>query len=154
MEEIKFYMQTANKDGVGVGEIKDLEADFPSLRYRACRGLNSVGKPKNIYSEDYPEADGERVFHPTDVEDGVIRHEATDVEMDFVFLGEEGKACYHTFCAFLEQGRTLYWDTVRGKKVCLVLDEKVDPEEDTVKGTIYLTATFKFRNIWGKALDV
>lgn len=52
MEEYKFYMiRYGESDAVW----KDLETDFPGLRYKECTGLNSYGEPTNMYAEDFAE---------------------------------------------------------------------------------------------------
>ena len=51
MEEYKFYMI---RYGESEAVWKDLEIDFPGLRYKECTGLNSYGEPTNMYAEDSP----------------------------------------------------------------------------------------------------
>lgn len=142
-------MQQTDKDGVVVTDsLRDLETDFQGLKYASCRGLSSVGKPKNIYTENYAESSGLRTFHPTD-NGGEVVHEATAIEFDLLFVGEDRRAVYDAFCAYIRAGRLFYWDTARLRKVWLVLLEAVEPTEDILKGVPYLRAPFKFSNLWG-----
>lgn len=150
-----FYMQQTDKSGAVVaGSQKDLENDFPGLKYIACTGLSSVGKPKNIYTENFAEASGFRTFHPTDT-GGEVVHEATAVELELLFLGDNRRGIYDAFCSYLRAGRLYYWDTARHRKVWITLLDAVEPSEDVLKGSPYLRAPFKFSNLWGigKACD-
>lgn len=145
-----FYMQQTDKDGVVVADSqRNLESDFTGLRYVACKGLSSVGKPKNIYTENYAEQDGFRTFYPGDT-NGVVVHEATNIELDLIFVGEDRRSTYDSFCAYVESNRLYYWDTARHRKVWLALIEAVEPTDDTLKGEPYIRATFKFTNLWGE----
>jgi hypothetical protein len=42
----KFYMQRVDVAGQ---QEKDLESDFPGLRYKEAKGLETKGKPTNVY---------------------------------------------------------------------------------------------------------
>ena len=145
-----FYMQQTDKSGnVVANSQRNLEVDFVGLRYVACKGLSSVGKPKNIYTENYAEQDGFRTFFPGDT-NGAVVHEATNIELDLIFLGENRRSTYDAFCTYVESNRLYYWDTARYKKVWLALIEAVEPTDDVLKGERYIRATFKFTNLWGE----
>lgn len=146
----KFYIQKTDKSGAAQGSVKDLEVDYSGLNYKECKGLSSVGKPKNIYTENYAEADGLRVYHPADSSGGEIAREVTAIELTLVFIGDSRRSSYDSFNEFVSSGRIFYWDTARFRKVWLVLDEAVEPSEDVIKGTQYIMATFKFKNLWGE----
>lgn len=155
MKDYHFYMQLTTAAGAGSGAVKDLENDFPGLHYSKCEGLESVGAAKNIYTEDYAEADGLRVYHPKD-SSGSVAHEATEIKLTLIFLDDGRRTAYNNFCLFLEGGRVFYWDNARNKKVWLVLQKEVEPDEDTVVPAGYIGVTFEFTNIWGigkKCLD-
>lgn len=149
MKDYHFKMQMTTKDGGGVGAVKDLEADFPGLLYCKCEGLEAVGAAKNIYTEDYAEANGLRVFHPTDVSGGEVVHKETEVKLTLIFVDDERRAAYNAFCDFLAGGRLFYWDTARRKKVWLILQKEVAPDADTLVPDGYIGCTFVFTNIWG-----
>lgn len=148
MKNYHFYMQRTTKDGIGTGAVHDLESAFVGLHYSACKGLEAVGEPKNIYTEDYAETDGLRSYHPTDV-GGEIAHKATKVELTLLFLDDGRREAYNSFCSFLEGGRVFYWDNARNKKVWLVFDQEADPEKDTPVPDGYILAKFVFTNLWG-----
>lgn len=148
-----FFIQKTTKSGTASGNASNIEVDFTGAHYVSCKGLSSVGKIKNVYSEDYAEADGERVFHPTDNNNPVAR-ESTDIELEILFTGGERRSSYDSFCDYLLSGRIFYWDTARHKKVWLVLNGPITPAEDTLKGsTPYIKTTFKFKNLWGEGKD-
>ena len=148
MKNYKFYMQLTTKAGVTTGSVKDLETDFPGLHYSKIEGLEAVGAPKNIYTENYAEADGLRVYHPAD-NNGAIAHEATEVKLTLVFFDDKRRKAYNDFCRFLEGGRMFYWDNARNKKVWLIFDKEVEPDADTITPDGYISAAFAFTNIWG-----
>lgn len=145
-----FYIQKTNENGVAIGSATDLENSFPGLHYCSCKGLEAVGKAKNIYTESYPESSGLRVYHPSDRAQEVV-NEATDIELELLFTGEDRRQTLSSFRAAIENGRLFYWDTARNKKVWLVLTDATDPKEDNIKGGKYILITFKFKNLWGKS---
>lgn len=148
MKDYHFYMQLTTAAGVGSGAVKDLEADFPGLHYSQCEGLETVGAAKNIYTEDYAEESGLRVYHPADTS-GTVTHEATEVKLTLIFLGDARRTAYTTFRSFLDGGRVFYWDNARNKKVWLILQKEVAPDADTLVPAGYIGVTFVFTNIWG-----
>ena len=144
-----FYVQQTDKDGAVIADTtRHLEGDFAGLSYLSIKGLEIVGKPKNIYEESYAEHDGTRVYHPSDNEDPVTR-ETTKIALDLVIQGANRRSVYNSLCDYLRGNRLYYWDTARHKKVWLILNEEVNPEDDTLKGVKYIRATFNFTNIWG-----
>lgn len=150
MADYKFYMQRVRRDGslIDASPI-DIESMFDGLRYRSCTGLNSVGAPKNIYMEDYPEADGPRVHHPSDSGESVS-HKETTIKLNLVFTNPVNyRPVYDAFLEYIREGRIYYWDTARYKKVLLILNSATEPREDIVKGVRYIDTEFSFTNIWG-----
>lgn len=149
----KFYMCKVDRDGVQTDK-RDLERDFKGCRYRYCKGLETKGAPKNIYTEDYPEKDGLRVFHPSDILDEIVRYKETEIELGLIFLGEERRASYESFCNYIRSSRIRYWDNARNRKVELILKSETAPTEDTLKGgVLYIDVAFKFTNVWGYAKE-
>lgn len=149
MKDYHFYMQLTTAAGSGSGSVKDLEVDFPGLHYCKCEGLEAVGAAKNIYTEDYAEASGLRVYHPTDSIGGAVTYEATEVRLTLIFLDSARRTAYTAFRSFLETGRLFYWDNARNKKVWLILQKAVEPDADTLVPDGYIGVTFVFTNIWG-----
>lgn len=147
----KFFLQPVAKDGT-VGAVKDIEKDFDGCRYRYCKGLETRGSAKNIYTENYPEADGLRVYHPSDNSLPVTYNE-TSVTLCLIFIGENRRSTFNGFCELLKSSRLYYWDTARHKKALLIPDGEISPSEDTVKGVTYIDVEFKFKNTWGRTYD-
>lgn len=150
MAEYKFYIQRADASENGVGPAIDLEEYFRGLKYRSCDGLETVGKVKNLETESYAEADGSRVWHPSDESVGATC-ESTTVILNLVFVGKERRTTLDLFRELAYSGRLLYWDTARLKKACLVLRDEQTAEKDTLKGLEYVDVKFKFVNVWGRA---
>ena len=146
-----FYLQQTDKDGTVIsGSKKDLEINFPGLSYLSCSGLETRGRPKNIHTESYAEHDGARSYHPSDNDEDVT-FEATEVTLSLAFQGQNRRDVYNDFCEYVYSRRLYYWDTARHKKVWLLLNNDVDPEDDTLKGVQYIRASFKFTNLWGRS---
>ena len=150
----KFYMQECLYDGTLVdGTKRDLEADFEGLRYSKCTGLNSYGKPKNIYTESYAEADKVRVFVPE-----FVKYEAVDVTFVFYFFGDADtrQKTLDDFIAYASHGYHYYWDTARKKRFMFIapMDELSVSDENWYAGRPYIEVKWKFKNIEGRSLTV
>lgn len=149
MAKYNFYMQKADINGQPSGSVKNIQEDFPGLKYILCDGLSDIGEVKNIYTEEYAESDGLRVYHPSD-RGFTVAHAATDVELVVAFTGDDRRDVYESFVSFIESGRTLYWDNARNRQVLLLFNASSEPEEDTLKGgDKYIKVSFKFKNVWG-----
>jgi hypothetical protein len=119
------------------------------VRYRKFKGLESAGKPKNVYTETYAEAPIARVY---DTYSGGVRHETLSVDLDLVFLGTARTAAKDALVTFLESGEgiTVWWDNIRQKCAILLFDQAVEPDEDVyVSTTPFLEYVFKFTSLTG-----
>lgn len=145
--DYKFYIQQVDMHGHPLDRIS-LEDYFDGCNYLSCSGLETVGAAKNIYTEDYPEADGVRAYHPDDT-DKEITHSPTTIELSVIFVGERRRDNYKTLINILSARRFYYWDTARHKKALCVLKEEQVVDEDIVKGMKYIKATLKLSNLWG-----
>ena len=146
-ENAKFYL---SKDNATWIDIEENPAWVGGIRYLSCKGLETIGKPKNKYSESYADAPNLRVYEGEE-----IYHEATDITFTFIFIGDNRKQVYASFYDYVKKGKIYYYDNVRLKKACLVLFDAVDPSEDDYKGgTPYMKADFKFKNVWGRCVDM
>lgn len=145
MSEYKFYMQQVNADNT-LGVLKDLERDFVGLRYQKCEGLESKGKPKNIYSETYADSDTLRVHIPNN-----ITRDATTITLTLCFIGINRRDTFNSFYEYIKKGKFKYWDTVRNKEALLVLTNEVSPSDDVLLGGVpYIIVPFKFQNLYGE----
>lgn len=147
MENVKFYMQKVDANGVLISDtLKDLEVDFLGMKYSKCEGLMNKGRRKNIHTETYADSDTLRVWQGEEV-----TREATTITFTFVFAGNDRKSVYESFYEYVKNGIISYYDTARMKEARLVLIDALEPSDDIYKGsTPYIQANFKFQNIWGE----
>lgn len=146
--EYHFYMKNPKSD-VYTNQVIDIEAAFSGLKYCRCEGLLKKGKQKNVYTENYADADGLRVWQG----ESVVR-EATTITFTFWFVGDMRHATYEEFCKYVSKGKISYWDDARKKEALIVLIDALEPSEDQFIGSVpYIKADFKFQNIWGECKD-
>ena len=144
MENIIFYISKDDNNWI------DIEREWDGIRYLKCVGLEAIGKPKNKYTESFADANELKVY-----EGDEITNEPTDVTFTFLFIGDNRQKAYSNFYEFIKKGKIYYYDTKRKKKALLVLLDAIAPAVDEYKGsTPYMKADFKFKNIWGKCLNV
>lgn len=148
--EVKHYIQKVNSDGTLIsGTLKDLEVDFSGLLYSKAEGLLAKGKRKDIHTETYADSDTLRVWQGTNV-----TREATTITFTFYFKGDNRQKVYDNFYEYIKNGVIAYWDTARMKEARLVLIDALEPSDDLFKGsTPYISANFKFQNLWGECKD-
>lgn len=131
---------------------KDLEVDFPGLIYKEFSGLDSYGKIKSVYTEEFAETDELQIYqNPTPI------RENPDLTFTCVFIGDNRRKTYHSFVDYISRGKIQYWDDIRNRKVTFILIEAVEPSEDKLYGdTPYIIASFKLKNIKGQteALEI
>ena len=145
MSEYTHYIQ---KEGE---EVKNLETVFGNIRYMKCEGLNTKGKRKNVYTENFSDSDNLRVWMGEDV-----AREATKITLTLCFIGEEGdrKNAFDSLYNYIKNKKFYYWDTARLKKVCCVLVDEFKPIEEKWYGsTPYMTASISLQNLWGESKD-
>lgn len=142
MSDVKFYMKQDADDTSWVS----IEEVFDGLKYKECKGLEDKGKPKNIYTESYADANELRVYMPKEV-----YRESTTITFTFVFIGENRQSVYEDFYDFVSEKKIYYFDTKRKKKAYMLLNDAVTVGEDVYKGSVpYILVDFKFTNIWGE----
>lgn len=142
---VKFYIKRESDT-----DYTDLESYFNGMKYSKCVGLEDLGKPKNIYTETYADADFLRVHIPESV-----KREATDITFTFIFFGENRKSVYDRFNQFIKGQKLYYYDTARNKKAYMVLIDKTEPKEDIYKGSKpYISVDYKFQNLWGECKSI
>lgn len=143
MADYKFYMI---RYGEGNASWKDLEADFPGLRYKECTGLNAYGELSSVYSEDFAETSKADVYVA-----GTPAHKQTTIKLTLVFLENDAKddKSYRDFMAFITGSKIAYRDTARKRKVLMYLTGATEPKSDTLYGQKYKEVTFTFKNVYG-----
>ena len=142
---VKFYIKRESDT-----DYTDLESYFNGMKYSKCVGLEDLGKPKNIYTETYADADSLRVHIPEEV-----KREATDITFTFIFFCENRKSVYDRFNEFIKGQKLYYYDTARNKQAYMVLIDKTEPKEDIYKGSKpYMSVDYKFQNLWGECKSI
>lgn len=143
MEEYKFYMI---RYGESEAVWKDLETDFPGLRYKECTVLNSYGEPTNMYAEDFAETSKAEVYVSS-----TPAHKQTTIKLTLIFLEDDTKddKSYRDFMAFITGYKIAYRDTARKRKVLMYLSGATEPKSDTLYGQKYKEVTFTFKNVYG-----
>lgn len=143
----KFFMQRVDLLNQPV---KDLEEDFPGLKYKEFKGLEKYGKNKGVYLETFAETDEAQVYMtPTPIRENI------ELTLTLVFIGSSRRATYHLFVDYISQGKIKYWDNVRNREVVFVLVEAIEPETDTlIGGADYIQASFKLTCLNGQAKNV
>lgn len=154
MNDVKFYMQECDKNGVLRGTKKDLEADFDGLRYMEAKGISKVGKVKNSYTEQYADSNTLRTWHPSENNEETT-HEATTIQLKLLFYGENRRKTYEEFSEYIYNGYHYYWDTLRNKKFMFMVTEASEPSDDIFKiGVPYIICTWTLQNLSGKTENV
>lgn len=146
----KFYIQTINKDGsIPEGSVtKDLEADFVGLKYKQCKGLNTLGKLRS-YSEKFADSDRLRTYIPKEQ-----TRDATTIELTLYFVGETRQKAYDEFNAFICGGYRKWFDTARRKTFDFIVTESVSISDEMWYGsTPYFEVTYKLQNLNGRTFD-
>ena len=143
MNDYKFYMMRYGEPGA---VWKDLETDFPGLRYKECTGLNSYGEPTNMYAEDFAETGKAEVYVSS-----TSAHKQTTIKLTLIFLEDDTRddKSYRDFMAFITGYKIAYRDTARKRKVLMYLSGATEPKSDTLYGQKYKEVTFTFRNVYG-----
>lgn len=148
MPDYKFYMSRKTGESSWESE-RDLEADFPGLKYKSCTGLSDYGKIKNIYTESFAEEDGISVYIP-DNEIEPIARESTDIEFEFAFGGKDRRDVFHSFIDYITGHVIRFHDTARNREVEMILQDKVEIDDDLLIGSSpYIVVPIKFKNING-----
>lgn len=145
MAKYHIYMQ---KEGEAAP--KDLESAFLGLKYYQSKGLSNKGEPKNIYYEEYADSERVRVYIPE-----TVCLESTDITLTLYFKGENRRDVFDTFYAYIENGKILFWDDVRKRKVLMVLNGEVSLSDDIFIGSdVYMSADFTFKNLYGRSFGL
>lgn len=129
---------------------KDLEVDFVGLRYKECKGLDTIGAA-NVYTESYADSPRLRVHVPSN-----LTHKPTTVTLTLYFIGEERYASYKAFNAYLKASPFhVYYDTARKKKLVFYVKDEIATDKSQWYGSHpYIEVSYKLSNIFGMTFDV
>ena len=135
----------------------DIESNYDAI-YGECKGINDVGKAKNIYTETYADSGFTRAYLPKKV-----LREATDVSLTLYFKGDKRQDNLERFINDIsgEDIKRLtrsfgspfrYYDKIRQRGFDFIYLEKTDVQDDAWKGSLpYIKVTFKLLNIYGES---
>lgn len=133
-------------DGSWESEVS-LEDYFDGLVYLSAKNLSGFGKIRNIYTESFAEVEDLRLYIP----ETVVR-ENTDIEFEFGFKKANRRDTYHSFVDWITGHKIKYWDTARNREVEMILMEKIEVDDDLLKGdSPYIVVPFKFKNLKGSS---
>lgn len=144
--EYSHYMQRIDIDGQNV---IDIEEEFPGLLYSRAEGIYDVGKPKNVYTEEYADSDRKRYYLPPD---GGYANEGTEVTMTFLVVGTpaEREAVIRGFFDYVRKGVHRYWDTARNREFDFVVTGPLTVGEERWHGSNpYAELTVPMQNLNG-----
>lgn len=131
---------------------QNLESDFGRILYSKCEGLNTKGKRKNVYVEDYSDSDTLRVWQ----NENSVTREATKITLTLYFIGNETERMksFDALYQYINNGRFYYWDTARKKKAYCILQDEFKPSEELWYGsTPYIATNITLQNLWGECKD-
>ena len=151
------YMQRIDRRGYTQINI---EEEYPGLLYMKATGLNDIGKPKNIYTENYADSDRTRVYFPTKNFNGtqafdtdVIANESTKIEMTFLVVGDvaQRQQTIKSFCDYVRTGTIRYWDDARNMEFDFVVTDEIKVSDERWHGSQpYVEVVIPMQNINGK----
>lgn len=139
------YIHYIQKEGQ---EAKNLETAFGNIKYAKCVGLNTKGKPKNVYTESLAESDELRAWQGNE-----IAREATKITITLYFVGnaEERMEAFDALYNYIKNGKFYYWDNARHKKAyCILIDEYKPSDEKWYGSTPYISADIPLQCLWGE----
>lgn len=127
----------------------NIEERFPGLLYMKASGLNDIGKPKNIYTENYADSDRMRVYLPPNDN---YTHESTTITMTFLIVGD-AESRQITLEQFLEEittGIHRYWDDARNREFDFVVNDEIKVSDERWHGSQpYVEITVPMLNLNG-----
>lgn len=142
MSEYTHYIQKEGNDKV------NLETHFGRIHYLKCEGLDTKGKRKNVYIEEYSDSDDIRVW-----QDEEVTREATKITLTLAFVGDrkEREAAFDALYEYIKNGKFYYFDNARHKKAYLILADEYKPSDEMWYGSQpYITASIPLQNLWGE----
>lgn len=132
----------------------DIEQRF-KCKYVKMEGIGENGKAKNIYTENFAEAEALRLYVPK-----TVIYENTNLSLTLLFLAENGdqmdiQTNEREFFEFVS-GRPLeYNDTFRKRYVSMILINKPEVVGEVLYGdTRYRQIKYTFKNIYGRSFAV
>lgn len=140
-----FYMQKYPQ-GTTTFAQEDIEKEYNCI-YKQFKDFTFDGEIKNVYSEDFVEVSGDRVYIPSPED---LAYKSYDCKLQLLF---NRKTCQADSRAFYEAYRGVkceYHDTFRNKFVTLLMTKQPTiSQEKLYSDTPYQLVEFTFTNILG-----
>lgn len=146
-----FYMQECDKYGNLINPItrKNLEDDFLGMRYSSMSGIESFGKPKNIYVETFADSNRDNVYIPND-----ITLESTKIVFTCYFIGDSRFDSYYDFTEYIQKGFHRYWDNARNRYFVFYSNNETKVESFSWQSTPYLKVQYSLTNVYGRTFEL
>ena len=128
----------------------DVEEFFPGLYYMSAKGINDIGKPKNVYTEEYADSDRKRFYLP---EENNYANESTTIDMTFLVVGTaaQRQSTTSSFLDYVRKGVHLYHDTARNRAFEFIVTDEIKVSDEKWHGsTPYIELTLPLQNLNGK----
>lgn len=142
------YMQRIDIPQQGV---VDLEDRFDGLMYCKAVGINTIGKAKNVYTEEYADSDRVRYYLPSI--DLNYANEATKITMTFLIVGtaDERQDTLDKFLDYVRIGVHRYWDTARNREFDFIVKDEIKVSSEKWHGSQpYIEVEIPMQNLSGK----
>lgn len=127
----------------------NIEEYFDGLRYLKMEGIDDIGKPKNIYTEEYADSDRKRVYFPPD---GNYTNDGTVITLTVIIIGDRGKrsSTFDEFVDYIRHGVHRYWDNARNKEFDFVVTDEIKVSEEKWHGSQpYIEVKIPLQNLNG-----
>lgn len=127
----------------------DIEENFPGLLYEQADGINTIGKAKNVYTEEYADSDRKRYYLPDDTN---YANEGTKVTMKFLVVAPavDRDNVIQNFFEYVRKGVHRYWDTARNREFDFIVTEELKVSEERWHGSQpYAELSVTLQNING-----
>ena len=156
--EYTHYMQRI--DQPMTANILDIEEEFQGLVYLEAKGMNTIGKAKNVYTEQYADSDDLRAYFPESdtvdnngVTEDSYTNEATVITMKFAIIGDAvmRQRTLDQFTDYIRHGKHRYWDNARNREFTFIITDEIKVSEERWHGsTPYIVIEVPMQNLKGK----
>ncbi|MBO4785923.1 MAG: hypothetical protein J5510_02545 [Prevotella sp.] len=136
----------ANQSVINIEE----EKSFAGLLYMRAEGMNDIGKPKDVYTEDYADSDRLRVYLP---EDANYTNEATKITMHFLVVGDaaQRQTTIKNFFNYVRVGTHRYKDDARNLEFDFIVTDELKVSDEKWHGSQpYVEIAVTMQNLNGK----
>lgn len=146
-----FYFQRYNSKGDGSAPKIDIEENF-NCKYCSMTNLSIPGDIKNIYTEDYAEANGVRIYVPKASD---IVYSSTECTLTLLMQSATCESYVRNLLEYLHGYIVEYSDTFRNRYATLVLQKAITIKAEKLYAgnDCYQHITVPFTNIYGRSFS-